>query len=341
MPCRLHPHVNIFINIFLIAHFPPVHIPLTLLFILILIILAITQLFRSQAFKALLEKILGGASVVASRRQARRFRPGLDYTLATPGAPWEWKRKAKSGSSRDVGVVGSDSIGAKGGTSESSGSAAQRKIESGEKQDKEEEEEEEEYMVLDAALCFVDDREPYKEAAWRQDEVGGYVTYLGGDDDEDNDNGDSPPLQEKYGLNGAIAEEKGCSGGSTGGGATISAATNGRVQKNDAAVYKADEGGSLVSVSAASNALSLVLRDDAGITSFVKYVSSAAPGSRFDVTGEYLVLGAVGDDDEDSSEVGSRVRGGAMLDPVPEEYSEEEEEEEDDDARSRKKMKAS
>ncbi len=34
---------------------------------------------------------------------------------------------------------------------------------------------------------------------------------------------------------------------------------------------------------------SLVLRDDAGVISFVKYVSSAAPGSRFDVVGEYSV----------------------------------------------------
>ncbi|CAN0358606.1 unnamed protein product, partial [Ectocarpus sp. 8 AP-2014] len=100
-----------------------------------------TQLFRSEAFKGLLQKLLGDSPVVASRRQARRFRPGLDYTLATPGAPWEWKKRDGSQG--------------------------------------------EEYMVLDAALCFVDDREPYKEAAWRQDEVGGYVTYLGGDDDEE------------------------------------------------------------------------------------------------------------------------------------------------------------
>ena len=41
--------------------------------------------------------MLGDASVVASRRQARRFRPGLDYTLATPGAPWKFKRGPKYG----------------------------------------------------------------------------------------------------------------------------------------------------------------------------------------------------------------------------------------------------
>ncbi|CAN0356650.1 unnamed protein product, partial [Hapterophycus canaliculatus] len=72
----------------------------------------------------------------------------------------------------------------------------------------------------------------------------------------------------------------------------------------------------LLSVSAASNALSLVLRDDAGISSFVKYVSSAAPGSRFDVVGEYLVV--CSEDAEDDEE--------------EEEADEEEEEEEESDA---------
>jgi Oxoglutarate and iron-dependent oxygenase degradation C-term len=55
------------------------------------------------------------------------------------------------------------------------------------------------------------------------------------------------------------------------------------------AVYKADDAGSLLSVSASFNALSLVLRDDANVLSFIKYVSSAAPGSRYDIAAEYVV----------------------------------------------------
>lgn len=290
--------------------------------------MCLTQLFRSRAFKALLERILGDASVVASRRQARRFRPGLDYTLATPGAPWEWKRGTRSG----------DSVGA--------GSA--------EGQEKEEEPNVggEDYMVLDAVLCFVDDREPYKEAAWRQDEVGGYVTYLGGDDDSDvNDEDDDSSLPSPGGGDGGRRNggRNGTAAPTTitreaGGGAT---AANKAVDgsKNDAAVYKADEGGSLVSVSAASNALSLVLRDDTGITSFVKYVSSAAPGSRFDVAGEYLVVGAGGDDS--SEDWGN---GGALLEIIPEGESGEDDEKEEEEAKeeeqgrgthSRKKLKSS
>lgn len=316
------------------------------------------QLFRSKAFKALLEKMLG-ASVVASRRQARRFRPGLDYTLATPGAPWEWKGKGSAASATDVSNVSSATVSdapesGDGGDGGGGGGKEGQAVEA------EEEEEEDDFMVLDAVLCFVDDREPYKEAAWKQDEVGGYVTYLGGDDDgndndDDGDNNDNgmaaggstdaarDGATERTPVTGASASTATTRESSKAGGASGGA-------KNDAAVYKADEGGSLVSVSAASNALSLVLRDDAEITSFVKYVSSAAPGSRFDVAGEYLVVGAGAQSDDSSCDEGGR--GGVLLETVPEgESGEEEDEEEEDedeplagggeDERSRKRMKAS
>ncbi|CAM9387146.1 unnamed protein product [Ectocarpus sp. 12 AP-2014] len=288
------------------------------------------KLFRSEAFKGLLQKLLGDSPVVASRREARRFRPGLDYTLATPGAPWEWKKRDGGGGG------GGGDIADKGQEGGSQG---------------------EEYMVLDAALCFVDDREPYKEAAWRQDEVGGYVTYLGGDDDEEEegkggsrsgstDDGPVPP--EEDGGGGSRSDKENGTGDP---GEGIVAGGGGGAQKNDAAVYKADEGGSLISVSAASNALSLVLRDDEAITSFVKYVSSAAPGSRYDVVGEYLVACAGEEDgaEDSSSSEGSFGAPGGVLDTVPEGHSGEEEEEEDKEdeeekevaERSRKKMKAS
>lgn len=293
-----------------------------------------TQLFRSEAFKGLLQKILGDASVVASRREARRFRPGLDYTLATPGAPWEWKKRGEENGRNVVdGKGGMDTEGGAGKAGEN-GEGPQ-----------------EEFMVLDAVLCFVDDREPYKEAAWRQDEVGGYVTYLGGDEDEadEDDNGSDRDSKEGGGSGGGISsgdEPNGAAGSATAsaaGGGGGGSGDGADPQKNDAAVYRADEGGSLISVSAASNALSLVLRDDAGITSFVKYVSSAAPGSRFDVVGEYLVA-CTGDDDDDSSIEGGFGVPGGVLETVPEGESGEEEDGEKaggEEERSRKKMKPS
>ena len=44
----------------------------------------------------------------------------------------------------------------------------------------------------------------------------------------------------------------------------------------------------LLSVTAARNTLSLVHRD-AGLMRFVKYVSAAAPGSRWDIAAEFTV----------------------------------------------------
>ena len=291
------------------------------------------QLFASKACKALLEKLLGGASVVASRRQARRFRPGLDYTLATPGVSWELEG-CRRGNARAA-DTGAEKNGARSGLSQGGGEKSGSGAACGDSEDKDDEEEEEErdFMVLDATLCFVDDREPYKEAAWRQDEVGGYVTYLGGEEDggdegggadcDTADGGGSPPIRDGAIHDGGKAAGNGPSSGGSG------------ARKNDAAVYKADEGGSLVSVSAASNALSLVLRDDADITSFVKYVSSAAPGSRFDVAGEYLVVG-VGGGDEGSSSDEEGVSRGAVLETVPEGDSEDDEERQES---ARKKLK--
>ncbi|KAG5179876.1 Oxoglutarate and iron-dependent oxygenase degradation C-term-domain-containing protein [Tribonema minus] len=233
----------------------------------------VRNVFATAPFRELLQS-LTGLDVNGHRAAARRFRPGLDYTLATPQS---W----------DCG---------------------------------------EDCLVLDAVLCFVDDKEPYKEAAWVQDEVGGYHTYLGGDDGDDGG-------AEAEGAEGAGDAEGAESAGAPDykgdevgsllyqapdaavykadeGGSMLSAdegnsllsvcAANNAVVSPDAAVYKADEGGSLLSVSAANNALSLVLRDDAEVLSFIKYVSAAAPGSRYDVAAEYVVAG--GDDDDDGSD---------------------------------------
>lgn len=327
--------------------------------------------------------MLGDTPVLASRRQARRFRPGLDYTLATPGAPWVWRHAAQDNGQTSVADVGSvDGVvklqdGARSSKCsaensdivnaddvESHDTSKERKGDVGKDQGQDKEEQED-YMVLDAVLCFVDDREPYKEAAWRQDEVGGYVTYLGGDEEEEEeegqgDQGGSEKVDCKDVMTSVEEREDGKEGGAESAAVRTSSSESGSVvgigssgggregggAKNDAAVYKADEGGSLVSVSAASNALSLVLRDDAGIANFVKYVSSAAPGSRFDVAAEYLVLGTGEDDDDDGDSITGTAgsRSSVMLETVPEGDSEEEEEEEEGegagDWRSRKRLKA-
>ncbi|KAI8583786.1 hypothetical protein K450DRAFT_219978 [Umbelopsis ramanniana AG] len=74
--------------------------------------------------------------------------------------------------------------------------------------------------------------------------------------------------------------------------------------EEDPATYKAaDEDGALLTLSAASNTLSIVLRDE-GVMRFIKYVSARAPGSRWDISLEYDLPEDqdAEDDDDDENE---------------------------------------
>jgi hypothetical protein len=68
--------------------------------------------------------------------------------------------------------------------------------------------------------------------------------------------------------------------------------------EEDPSTYKAaDEDGALLTLSASSNTLSIVLRDE-GVMRFIKYVSARAPGSRWDISFEYDLP----EDDEEEEE---------------------------------------
>ncbi|KAL4964587.1 oxidative DNA demethylase [Aspergillus stella-maris] len=75
----------------------------------------------------------------------------------------------------------------------------------------------------------------------------------------------------------------------------------------DAAVYQSaaddEDDGILFSTAAGWNRLSIVLRDS-GTLKFVKYVSEAAKGDRWDLTGECGIVFGEGDDDEEEGEEG-------------------------------------
>lgn len=98
-------------------------------------------------------------------------------------------------------------------------------------------------------------------------EVGGYVTYMAGDDDDEDDS----------------------------------------KMKLDPAIYQADgenddgSGATLFSMPAGWNKLGIVLRDK-GVLRFVKYVSARAKGDRWDICGEYDVAAQDDDDDESGGE---------------------------------------
>ena len=80
--------------------------------------------------------------------------------------------------------------------------------------------------------------------------------------------------------------------------------TNGHAEHEDEAMHDEDEedeedeeDGTLLTVQPGFNRLLLVLRDEK-VMRFVKYVSAAAEGSRWDVCGEYEV-GMIEEDDEE------------------------------------------
>ncbi|KAK2080949.1 hypothetical protein QBZ16_000803 [Prototheca wickerhamii] len=103
---------------------------------------------------------------------------------------------------------------------------------------------------LDAVLCVLGADTPESHELWEAGEVGGYEAYLLADDDEE-----APTKAEVYRANadGTGPEETG-----------------------------------VINISPAHNCLSLVLRDEeTDLLKFVKYVSAAAPGSRWDVSMEY------------------------------------------------------
>ena len=91
------------------------------------------------------------------------------------------------------------------------------------------------------------------------------------------------------------ASKKASNGGS--GKASSSKDTNGDQNMSDEEDEAEEEDdGTLLTVQPGFNRLLLVLRDE-GVMRFVKYVSAAAQGSRWDICGEYEV-GAVQEEDD-------------------------------------------
>ena len=122
--------------------------------------------------------------------------------------------------------------------------------------------------------------------------VGGYEVYMAGDESDDNDdNGSNHGISIPSRLN-----------TNTGARASGPSAPRPPKAKADPAVYRATDAGDeddgvLFSMPAGWNRLSVVLRDK-GVLRFVKYVSRAAKGDRWDVVGEF----GVNDEEEDNDE---------------------------------------
>ncbi|CAI7612342.1 unnamed protein product [Penicillium crustosum] len=151
-----------------------------------------------------------------------------------------------------------------------------------EKQEEEEDEDEDENEEANGSSA----KESKPEEKTNDDAVegpalGGYEIYMAGDDDEDDDEEEDAENADQV-----LGRKK---------------------TKADPAVYRSagadEDDGILFSTQAGWNRLSIVLRDS-GTLKFVKYVSAAANGDRWDITGEIGVEFEEGDEDEDEDEEG-------------------------------------
>ncbi|GLB34100.1 putative oxoglutarate and iron-dependent oxygenase degradation C-term [Lyophyllum shimeji] len=209
------------------------------------------ELFPSAAFRAWLacvSRLLPLSYAV----EARRFRPGLDYTLATSEEK-EVRLDVVLGLTPGVKEQGK-------GEGSSCGSA------------------------LASAL---DDVRGWQAAEW-----GGWECYMAPHDEEDDPAVYRSGSRGKSATNGSAS--KGQTSSSSGKAPASSPSANGDDEMADA--EDDEEDGTLLTVQPGFNRLLLVLRDER-VMRFVKYVSAAAEGSRWDVCGEYEV-GMVAEDDE-------------------------------------------
>ena len=194
------------------------------------------NLLPSKAFKKFLQ-LATGVNVINRDLLARRFRPGMDYTLAKGYDEPKPRVEVTLGLTPTIG-----------GWEEAS-------------EDDEETSEEVEEVNGDTKGKGKAKAEPVEKAAFES--WGGYEVYMTGDEDEQ--------------------EAKGG-------------------KKSDPAVYKGaaddeEDDGVLFSMPASWNKMSIVYRDT-GVLRFVKYVSKAAKGSRWDVGGVWEVE----DDNDDNAD---------------------------------------
>lgn len=218
-------------------------------------------LFPHPAFTKWIS-LVTGITLTKSNIFARRFRRGLDYTLATAYEEEDPQLEICLGITPSRGWGGDEEEEPANGEAErenGNDDAQQNGGSNGKKSKKSKK----------AAKKPVPKPAPLPK---EEEEVGGYEMYMAGDDD-DHPNIPSEP--------------------STSTGA-------GQRRKADPAIYKSagddEDDGILFSQPAAWNNLAIVLRDN-GVLRFTKYVSKSAKGDRWDVCAEYGV--EFGEDDED------------------------------------------
>ncbi|KAH0608209.1 uncharacterized protein H6S33_002261 [Morchella sextelata] len=241
----------------------------------------LTVLFPSRPFRKLLQLATDTQLTLAGNLLARRFRRGLDYTLATG-----------YGGSGGAGEIDEN------GEGDGEAAAAAMRVEvclgitpsrgwGGEEDDNDDEEAKKTAKGAKGKAKMKVPRPSKFDDSERS--VGGYEMYMAGDDsDSDTDDDGDDDDDENEG-----AKKK-------------------KAKKSDPAIYKTakadDDDSVLFTMPAAWNRFSIVLRD-AGVLKFVKYVSQSAKGDRWDVVGEWGVA-EDGEEVEGGEDEGEEGEGG-------------------------------
>ena len=124
------------------------------------------ELLTSKAFAKWLRQVTD-LGVTAMRAEARRFRPGLDYTVATTMAQEDASCTSTATCAQHTDDHSDPANDATAGTA-ACADAAQARAPA---------------PHLDATLCFVDDESDERRALWESDEVGGFQCYIAADEE--------------------------------------------------------------------------------------------------------------------------------------------------------------
>lgn len=257
-----------------------------------------THLLPSPAFRHFIANISQLIPIGARPFQVRRFRPGLDYTLAKSDA--EAVLDLTLGLTPDVGNMALKQAGAIGTAPKGlAGKKKAAKKPSGSE------------TVTRATAKKI-------KEAWESGEVGGWEAYMPpveeGDDPAVYDsgkrkkqvNGEDHPSSSN-GANGKEESAKEKEEGEASSKDKEEGETDKEEEEGDLDMLddeeddEEDDDGILLNLTPSFNTLSLVLRDER-VMRFVKYLSAASGGSRWDISAEFEVGAAVEEDADMSSE---------------------------------------
>lgn len=231
-----------------------------------------TKLFQSESFARYL-KAVTSLTPRSHRGEVRRFRPGLDYTVAHYGSMTQEPRLDAT-----LCFVKDDTI----ITSEQTKTVKGKK--DGKKEDYDDDDDDEEEDDDD------DDEEEEEEGGvWNSGDVGGFECYIEVDSTEETAEA-AEVFQSGYGASSKPKPKpKPKSNDDKDKTKQVLSSNNNEEddnQEDDDNEEDNDDDTSLLSVTPGFNVLSLVMRDDK-VMRFIKYLSANAPSSRWDIAYEY------------------------------------------------------